>query len=57
VKHQRLNDAEAVHKRLASWQGIDVQVWHGCEVRACEAEGAGEEADWHRKHLPTKQGK
>jgi hypothetical protein len=40
-----------------SWQGIDVQVWHGGEVRACETEGAKDEAAWHRKHLPDQQGK
>jgi hypothetical protein len=50
-------EAEVVHKRLAAWRGIDVQAWHRCEVRACEAEGAKEEAAWHRKHLPDKQGR
>jgi WD40 repeat protein len=57
LKRQRLDEAEAVHKRLAAWRGIDVHVWHDCEVRACEAEGAREEAAWHRKHLPDQQGK
>jgi hypothetical protein len=57
LKHQREGEAEAVHKRLVDWEGIDVQVWHACEVTACEAEGAKEEAAWHRKHLRDKQGK
>jgi hypothetical protein len=54
LKHQRLDDAEAVHKRLAARKGIDVAIWQACEAQACAAEGAKEEADWHRKHLPDK---
>jgi dipeptidyl aminopeptidase/acylaminoacyl peptidase len=54
LKHQRPDEAEAVHKRLAAWQGIDVQVWHEWEVKACKAEGAGGEREWHRKHLQDK---
>jgi hypothetical protein len=57
LKQQRLDEAEAVHKRLAAWQGINVQVWHACEAVACAAEGARVEADWHRQHLPDKPGK
>jgi hypothetical protein len=56
AKHQRLDQAEAIHKRLTAWQGIDVQVWHACEDRACQAEGARQESAWHRQHLRDKQG-
>jgi hypothetical protein len=55
LKHQREGDAAMVHKRLAAWQGLQVQVWHACEATACEAEDAKEEAAWHRKYLPDKQ--
>jgi WD40 repeat protein/tetratricopeptide (TPR) repeat protein len=51
VKHQRLAEAEEVHKRLASWQGVDVAVWHSVEADACESEGALAAAHWHLSRL------
>jgi WD40 repeat protein/tetratricopeptide (TPR) repeat protein len=53
--HQRPDEAEAVHKRLASWQGVDVAVWHSVEAGACEDEGALAEAHWHLSRLLDSQ--
>jgi Flp pilus assembly protein TadD len=46
---------EAVHKRLASWPGVDVDVWHSVEADVCEAEGSLGEAHWHLNRLLERQ--
>src|SRR5262249_21957469 len=55
LKHQRRDEAKAVHKRLASWPGVDVAVWHAVDADVCEAEGAMAEADWHLTRLLHRQ--
>jgi tetratricopeptide (TPR) repeat protein len=55
LKHQRLNEAEAVRQRLASWPGVDAAVWHSVEANACQAEGALAEAHWHLTGLLDRQ--
>jgi Flp pilus assembly protein TadD len=55
LKHQRLDEAEVVRKRLASWLGVDVAVWHSVEADTCEAEGAVLEAHWHLRRLLDSQ--
>jgi WD40 repeat protein/tetratricopeptide (TPR) repeat protein len=55
LKHQRLDEAEAVRKRLAGRRGVNVAVWHSVEADACEAEGALEQANWHLSRLLDRQ--
>jgi WD40 repeat protein/tetratricopeptide (TPR) repeat protein len=52
LKHRRLDEAEAAHRRLAGGQGVDVAVWHWREADVCEAEGAVAETHWHLGRLP-----
>jgi tetratricopeptide (TPR) repeat protein len=55
LRHQRLDEAEAMRQRLAGWQGIDVAVWHSAEADACEAEGNLAAAHWHLSRLLDSQ--
>jgi WD40 repeat protein len=55
LKHQRLDEAEAVRQRLAGWPGVNVAVWHAVEADVCEAEGALAQAHWHLGRLLDNQ--
>jgi tetratricopeptide (TPR) repeat protein len=55
LKHQRLDEAEAMRQRLAGWQGIDLAVWHSVEADACEAEEDLTGAHWHLSRLVDSQ--
>jgi tetratricopeptide (TPR) repeat protein len=55
LKHQRLDEAEAVARRLADWQGVNAAVWHSVEADACEAEGVLPEVHWHLSRLMDSQ--
>jgi WD40 repeat protein/tetratricopeptide (TPR) repeat protein len=50
LKHHRLEEAEAVHRRLADWAGIDVAVWDSAEADAGEQEEDWALASWHLDH-------
>jgi WD40 repeat protein/tetratricopeptide (TPR) repeat protein len=50
LKHHRMADAEAVHRRLANWAGIDVAVWDSVEADAGEQEEDWALAAWHLDH-------
>jgi WD40 repeat protein len=50
LKHRRLQEAEAVRRKLTGWAGIDVAVWHSVEADACKREGDWGTAHWHLDH-------
>jgi WD40 repeat protein/serine/threonine protein kinase len=52
--HQDPDGAEAVRKRLANWQGVNVAVWHSVEANTCAAEGDWYAARWHWSRLPER---
>jgi tetratricopeptide (TPR) repeat protein/putative hemolysin len=50
LEHHRLAEAEAVHRRLAGWAGVDVAGWDSVEADAGEQEGDWDLATWHLDH-------
>jgi WD40 repeat protein/tRNA A-37 threonylcarbamoyl transferase component Bud32 len=48
LKHNRLQDADAAHARLAAWRGLDVAVWDRLETEVCQAEQDTAAVRWHR---------